>query len=126
MDTMKIDTKKPVYFYDDRGKDKSLVKLGEILYEDFHNCLCRINYSSEIVLFDKADGKVYTTNYEFWYATNELPVSVKEENGEISWVFDGFNGDWFFERSSGYAGYRCRKCSTWIHEYEPKKCNCVK
>ena len=33
-------------------------------------------------------------------------------------------GSWFFERSSGYAGFRCQKCSTWIYEEQPKKCTC--
>ena len=33
-------------------------------------------------------------------------------------------GSWFFEISSGYAGLRCQKCSTWIYEEQPKKCTC--
>ncbi len=39
--------------------------------------------------------------------------------------------NWFFERSSGYAGYRCVKCGTWVYanQYPEKqkfKCDCVK
>lgn len=33
-------------------------------------------------------------------------------------------GEWVFERSSGYAGYRCKKCHTWIYENQEKKCDC--
>ena len=33
-------------------------------------------------------------------------------------------GNWVFERSSGYAGYRCTRCATWIYEGQPKQCNC--
>jgi len=33
-------------------------------------------------------------------------------------------GDWRFERSSGYAGYRCQKCGTWVYENIARKCDC--
>lgn len=33
-------------------------------------------------------------------------------------------GDWVFERSSGYAGYRCRTCATWIYANTEYKCKC--
>ncbi len=41
------------------------------------------------------------------------------------------SNNWVFERSSGYAGYRCIKCSTWIYanQYPEKqefKCICIK
>lgn len=29
-----------------------------------------------------------------------------------------------FERSSGYAGYRCITCGTWLYENEVKFCDC--
>lgn len=82
-----IDTKKPVHFYDDRGKDYSLVKVTHILYEDFHKCLCRVQINNveefDVILFDKETGEVLTTNYEFWYATNDIPVLINDE-----WIFD--------------------------------------
>ena len=34
--------------------------------------------------------------------------------------------NWVFERSSGYAGYRCSKCGTWVYEDELRKCECDK
>lgn len=85
-----IDTSKPVYFYDDRNKDHSLVKMETILYEDFHKCLCRVVIDEkdiEIVFFDKSEGDVLTTNFEFWCATNKIPILV-EEDGEKEWRFE--------------------------------------
>lgn len=31
---------------------------------------------------------------------------------------------WVFERSSGYAGFRCIYCATWVYNYQPKICKC--
>lgn len=49
-----------------------------------------------------------------------------KSNGEIKMVQVEVisNGEWEFERSSGYAGYRCQKCQTWVYSDKPKKCNC--
>ena len=33
-------------------------------------------------------------------------------------------GNWVFERSSGYAGCRCINCHTWVYLDEEKKCKC--
>jgi len=33
-------------------------------------------------------------------------------------------GDWVFQRSSGFAGYRCRKCAVWVYADNIKVCNC--
>ena len=33
-------------------------------------------------------------------------------------------GNWVEERSSGYLGYRCTKCGTWRHTYDPLRCVC--
>ena len=33
-------------------------------------------------------------------------------------------GDWVFERSSGHAGYRCKKCADWVYQGQPLKCKC--
>jgi hypothetical protein len=33
-------------------------------------------------------------------------------------------GVWRFERSSGYAGYRCQKCNTWIYCGAEAICDC--
>ena len=33
-------------------------------------------------------------------------------------------GKWVFERSSGYAGFRCQKCAAWIYENNTRECIC--
>ena len=33
-------------------------------------------------------------------------------------------GDWRFELSSGFAGWRCSKCACWVYADENKKCRC--
>lgn len=38
--------------------------------------------------------------------------------------YESSNGKWVFERSSGYAGYRCEKCATWIYENQKRECKC--
>lgn len=35
------------------------------------------------------------------------------------------NGTWTFERSSGYAGYRCTTCSTWVYANDFLICSCM-
>ena len=32
--------------------------------------------------------------------------------------------DWVFERSSGYAGWRCKNCAVWRYDTEEMKCSC--
>jgi hypothetical protein len=38
--------------------------------------------------------------------------------------FRDSKGDWVFEHSSGYAGYRCQKCFSWIYGDQPARCDC--
>jgi hypothetical protein len=33
-------------------------------------------------------------------------------------------GDWFAERSSGHAGYRCSVCTTWVYRSSDLSCKC--
>lgn len=33
---------------------------------------------------------------------------------------------WKFEISSGYAGWRCTECGTWVYDDKPKVCSCTK
>lgn len=35
-------------------------------------------------------------------------------------------GSWQFERSSGFAGYRCQDCATWVHANKPQVCDCLR
>lgn len=32
--------------------------------------------------------------------------------------------NWIFERSSGYAGFRCHTCATWVYAEAPRECKC--
>jgi len=44
---------------------------------------------------------------------------IKDVNIEIV-----TKGAWAFERSSGYAGFRCQKCATWIYDNQKEECQC--
>lgn len=37
---------------------------------------------------------------------------------------DDITDRWVFERSSGYAGYRCNVCMTWVYADAKKVCEC--
>lgn len=36
------------------------------------------------------------------------------------------NGQWQFERSSGFAGFRCQVCAEWVYMGLPLMCDCDK
>jgi hypothetical protein len=38
--------------------------------------------------------------------------------------YEETKGDWKFERSSGYGGFRCQKCYTWLYENRKLICKC--
>ena len=47
--------------------------------------------------------------------------------GELTQDYNQISvGNWVFERSGGYAGWRCIKCGTWIYDKEQKICDCDK
>ena len=33
-------------------------------------------------------------------------------------------GDWKEEISSGYKGFRCKRCATWIYDNQERRCEC--
>jgi hypothetical protein len=78
-----------------------------------------------------ADGRIVDNpnnllliNYE-----NAKEVITKIESMNSLLVIDSVNkskGKWKFERSSGYAGYRCQVCYVWIYNNQEKICNCDK
>lgn len=53
-----------------------------------------------------------------------------KENGFIDEVFLEYEEtdpeNWVFERSSGYAGYRCSACGTWVYSEQLKECKCTR
>lgn len=74
--TKSIDTKKPVYFYDDRNKTKYLLEMTKILFEDDKKCLCEAEFAGDSliyeILFNKKNGEVKVEDFDSWYATNEV------------------------------------------------------
>lgn len=34
--------------------------------------------------------------------------------------------NWIFERQSGFAGYRCLTCGTWVYNHQEQICECNK
>ena len=50
--------------------------------------------------------------------TQLLPVVLKDRHWPVH------SGKWEFERSSGFAGYRCQVCHVWIYNDQEKRCNC--
>lgn len=57
--------------------------------------------------------------------SNEFLEAYCKANGKIEEVLvEVEQGNWIFERSSGYVGYRCQDCAEWIYENQPKQCKC--
>lgn len=93
-----INTKRPVRFYDDRGKDKVMFLLKEVLFEDCDICLCVIGLEKDTgdqildknlkvkVLFEIKTGKVLTENFMFWIAENYETEQVVLANKAIEYV----------------------------------------
>ena len=59
-------------------------------------------------------------------STSMLSALELEVKGFNEDAFLDSQGDWVFERSSGYAGFRCTRCSTWRYANDAKRCNCDK
>ncbi len=103
----KIDLTKPVAFYDDRNKGDIDFLMTEILYQDNKICLCKAvpiarpnseladelddaedkdhgNWWNEIgksvILFDIKTGEAKHTDFEDWYATNDVTVGDEYED----------------------------------------------
>lgn len=86
-----VNTKKPIRFYDDRGKEKEKILLDKILFEDEHNCLCTVKADwytkgEEKILFKKSDGTVLTENFTAWYAENYDTEQMKTAQKAIDHV----------------------------------------
>jgi acyl carrier protein len=61
-----IDTKKPITICSD-FYNNSLI-MNQVMYEDNDVCLCKAD--NHIILFNKEDGQVLTTNWDSFYARN--------------------------------------------------------
>jgi len=76
----------PVYFYDDRSKYDFMFKLSTVLYADDGVCLCAakctdesLRVPDEKILFDVTNGKVLVSEYDSWYATNDVEWAQTED-----------------------------------------------
>lgn len=94
-----VNTKLPVRFYDDRGKDKSELILEEILFEDEKVCLCAISMDGDKdgideefkrVLFNKEDGMVLTDNFQYWTAENFETEQAKKAREAVEYVKNAY------------------------------------
>ena len=69
-------------------------------------CICgkKIEFESLSVEFTQSD------ECKKWMAEHQPHTPTK--------------GNWEWEISSGYGGYRCSNCGTWVYEREPRRCKC--
>ena len=68
-----IDITKSIYFHDDTGRGLSLY-MNKVLYVVGDKCLCSYvedELDNPLILFDIKTGEVETTNFIFYYASNE-------------------------------------------------------
>jgi hypothetical protein len=94
--TAPIDTRRPVTFYDDRGKGSQDFYLTRVLFEDATVVLGEAkplafdrhgrqeteeDEEVALILFNKADGIVLVEAFAFWYAENPdnpaIPVATR-------------------------------------------------
>ena len=66
--TMKIDIKKTIVIYDDRGKDDDIY-VNKILYSNDTHILCETS-EGVTILISSVNGKVQHSEYPFYYAKN--------------------------------------------------------
>lgn len=57
---------------------------------------------------------------------------IERRNAAGMWICDTCTvekvgkGFWVAERSSGYDGFRCQKCATWVYWNAVRECDCDK
>jgi|ERR1017187_5064411 hypothetical protein len=82
-----IDITKPVFFYDDRGRNDILMEIDKVLFHNEIHVLCTVKEAvcyddeeakeavcyddEEAILFLIDSGKVLNSNYDSWYAQND-------------------------------------------------------
>lgn len=74
-----IDLRHHVYFFDDRSKDKTVLRLTRVLHRDKEYVLGIVDGIDEPILFSRFDHTVKNSTYEFWLATNERMSGGKDE-----------------------------------------------
>ena len=98
----KVDTKKPIRFYDDRGKDKESLFLDKILYEDDEICVVKVkgdmwvgSKESDLhkLMFKKQNGQILNEDYSSWYAENYETEETKKATKAIKHVKEAYVDD---------------------------------
>jgi hypothetical protein len=81
----KINPLLPIYFYDDRNKYDYMLKADEnILYNDGDIAIVMAmptnpEYDAqEKIIFNLADGSVVNSEYDSWYATNDVQWALQK------------------------------------------------
>jgi len=81
-----IDITKDTWFFDDRAKSRDLLKVDAVLWSDHAHALCRVvkvrsdssrafNLAAnefEPFLVELGDGEVLNSQFDSWYATNDI------------------------------------------------------
>jgi hypothetical protein len=85
-----------------------------------------IDYQNDIVAFAiecmiDAESPLTPKGFNRWFNADKY-----SDNGFEDAVKNNLKskGDWEFEISSGFDGYRCQKCKTWIYANQKLKCDC--
>lgn len=85
-----IELDKPIWLFDDRSKSDNIMEVKEVLWKNEAYVLCRVVLREfadehgldlakwtaedfeEPILFDINSGSVQNTNYDSWFATNDI------------------------------------------------------
>lgn len=60
------------------------------------------------------------------YIRKNCKQDVANPIGKPGYRLKNSKGVWVFEVSSGFPGYRCQNCATWVYEEQEKVCVCDK
>jgi hypothetical protein len=90
-----------------------------------------INDFLQVIADELSDDWKYKDTPEYKFKSESLK-RLKELQDKLLFKHDLLTskdsqvskGDWIFHRSSGFAGWRCTKCATWVYNNQPKVCNC--
>lgn len=89
-----IDTKQPIRFFDDTGRDKDYFYASRILFESKGICVVRVEDNKgyelidDIIVFETESKKVLSGLLDFWLAENydprHKPATTGDIDGELS------------------------------------------
>ena len=69
------------HFLDDRSKDDRILLLSTILWSDNRYTLCEVERASEPLLVSMENGRVLNSNYDSWYATDNIENAIERLKG---------------------------------------------